>query len=297
MNFEVSTFSAVRHNALQYILDKRTPRQQLIDQILSLFREAFSHLRNAFDRRTRVPFTYHKCDEIPAWKPNSEGLFVFLHGFNGHPSTWMSHLGYLQSRAPRTDVLVPHIPKAGDCPLECAAQPLLKPILDYIQKNPTKPLCLVGFSNGSRIATWLEVKLRTLAPGIPIRVSTIAGVHLGTPLIGLLEKAGLAKWFCSNIVREELRHLSHKTMELWAKVREPLPLGTRRFYDFWASSEDTFVGADLSSALPLSGSSNARFHLVHGYGHTSLVPAVAAQQLYNCLSWTREINGAPAATR
>lgn len=283
----VPTPSLIRHLALEQAFDKRTPRQRLTDQVFSFVREIFSYMRDFLDRRICRPIAYHRVTEIPLWKENSEGLFVFLHGFNGHPATWKAHLTYLKNCAPFADLFVPYIPKAGDCPLEQAAAPLLKPILDYAQKHPHKPICLVGFSNGSRIASWLEVALREKAPHTPVRISTIAGVHMGTPLINLLEKAGLAKWFCSPAAREELRHLSQKTLSLWAQVCAPLPSGLTRCYDFWASTEDSFVGASLSSALPCHNPSQTRLHLVHGYGHTSVVRAIARRQLDNCLNWIR----------
>lgn len=223
--------------------------------------------------------------ERVGWKEGSEGLVVFLHGLRNDPAAWFSQKALLRGH-PKIDVFAPVVPKRGMCSLEEAARPILPTLLDYTSKNPRKPVCLLGVSNGSRIATWLEVQLRGQARHTPVKVSTIAGVHLGSSRMNLLEKLGLSKWFYPEALRSELKYKSSYAESLLRQVQAPLPAGCApRAYEFYATTDDLSV-PDLDSSLPHLGKGE-QHHVVHGHSHDSIVTAVARQQMMSCTTWIR----------
>jgi pimeloyl-ACP methyl ester carboxylesterase len=261
--------------------DHRPAIRKIIDFIISVFRQI----------RYSLSVRYHRlflsnpqsCGRKIEWKSDSQGLVVLLHGLRNAPAAWYSQLGILQQHR-RIDVFAPTVPKRGMCSLEEAAAPILATLLDYIQNNPGKPLSVLGVSNGSRIATWLEVKLRDRASQTPVMVSTIAGVHFGSRQMNLLEKLRLAKWFYPDSLREELKYGSDKAKELLSQLSSPLPVDcAARNYEFFASTEDISV-PDLDSSLPTINKGE-RSYIVHGHSHDSIVTAVAKQQIASCVRW------------
>lgn len=265
----------------QTFCDHRPLIRKIVDFTISIFRQS----------RYSLTFLYHRlffsspqsCGQKIEWKADSQGLVVLLHGLRSAPAAWHSQIGILQ-RHQKIDVFAPTVPKRGMCSLEEAATPILPTLLDYIQKNPGKPLCVLGISNGSRIAAWLEIKLRDRAPQTPVRVSTISGVHLGSRRMNLLEKLGLAKWFYPDALRGELRYGSDKARELLGRLSSPLPAGcAARDYEFFASTDDLSV-PDLDSSAPTINKGE-RSYIVHGHSHDSIVTAVAEQQIAACVGW------------
>jgi hypothetical protein len=229
--------------------------------------------------------TYHSPHRKIEWLPNSQGLCVFLHGLRGHPSIWDDHLAEM-SKHPEIDAFVPHIPQDGECTLEEAAVPLYAFVKDYAEKHPKKPICLIGMSNGSRIATWIETEMRKEIPGTAVKVSTIAGLHFGSSNLAILENLRIAGWIMHDKNREELAYGSAKAQELLSRVLEPLPDGAaERDYEFYAASEDLYV--DPGSAAPCINK-NERVHLRHGYGHHTIVSAVAQHQILSCTDWIQK---------
>lgn len=197
--------SVIRSDALlrnQY--NHRSTLIRVKDYVLSIFND-LNYYTSFLFKLVFGSSKYHLCDKKLIWKKDSSGLCVLLHGFKGHPSIWDPHLKILNEES-KIDVFVPFVPKAGNCSLEEAASPILPNIIDYTKNHPDKPICLIGVSNGGRLATWLEVQLRTISPSTPVKVSTIAGVHFGTPIIQLLEKLKLAKFFLSPVIRKELSY-------------------------------------------------------------------------------------------
>ncbi len=170
---QYSTFTS--DNLLRTQYDHRSTFRKIVDLVISIFREVKYSLTVLYYRLFGP--NPQLCGQKIEWSPESQGLVVLLHGLCNDPSAWYSQLSLLQ-RYPRIDVFAPVVPKRGMCSLEEAALPILPTLLDYSKKNAGKPLCLLGVSNGSRIVTWLETKMRHAAPYTPVMVSTIAGVHL-----------------------------------------------------------------------------------------------------------------------
>lgn len=182
--------------------DTRDPLTKTVDLVLSILRELRYMVGNVYNRCWAPTSQYDSWDQEKKWETDSKALFVFLHGLRGHPSIWDTQISLLKGQ--QVDIYVPFIPKAGECSLQEAVTPILGQLGSFARRHPKTPIVINGVSNGSRLATDIEVEFRALYPDTPIRVSTIAGVHFGSPLIGLLKKWGLARWLCSDIIQQEL---------------------------------------------------------------------------------------------
>lgn len=219
-----------------------------------------------------------------AHHPESRGLIVLLHGLQSSPAIWSTQLALLNQQ--RVDIFAPDVPEKGMCSLEDAAQPIYPLIRNYAAQNPQKRIALLGVSNGSRIATWLETHLRQDAPQSAVMVSTIAGVHLGSSRMNLLDKFRIARRFYPAALGDELKYGSPFARELLDKVIAPLPAGCApRSYEFYATTDDLSV-PDLDSSLPLLNKGE-RYRVIHGHSHDSIVAAVADEQIHSCLEWVQ----------
>jgi hypothetical protein len=266
--------------------DRRTPIEKARDMALSILRE----IGYGFSLLYRCCFpAFDFCGKTVIWKKESGGLCVLLHGLNGHPSIWNPQRELLKKHS-KLDVFVPAIPKKGNCSLEEAAEPILSTVLDYVAKKPGKPICLLGISNGSRLATWLEVQLREKAPTVPVKVSTIAGVHFGSAMMDRLQRLGIAQYLYHPSACQELVYGSSKSRELLSRVVEPLSRNVAdRSYEFYASTDDFHV-PDIASSLPYLNKGE-RLHILHGYDHSGIVSAVAEKQIASCTHWIKEGSG------
>jgi hypothetical protein len=263
--------------------DQRSCGMKLVDLIISIFRHALYSVKFAYQKRTMKNRQY--CEQNIQWSPQSKGLVVLLHGLNSDPAVWHSQLSLL-SKETEISTFAPVVPNRGMCSLSAAAAPILPTVLDYIAKNPQKPVCILGFSNGSRIATWLETRLRYQAPLAPVMVSTIAGVHLGSHRVDLMNTCRLPNYFFPETLRSELTYNNPYAIELLNAVRAPLPLHCApRKYEFYATTEDILV-PDLDSSLPQIHKGE-RHYVVHGQSHGSLVSAIAQKQIASSVEWIK----------
>lgn len=271
-----------RERDLRREYDLSSARQKILNIGLSLLRELSFGIQQFMNRHSPSRFHFHRCDKKIHWKKASKGLYVFIHGLYCHPLIWKSHLLELE-RYPQFDIFAPYVPYTGLCKLEEAAQPILHQILDYLKIHPQRPICLIGFSNGSRIATWLEIQLRHLVRGTAVKVSTIAGVHFGSSLVNRLERYGLARWILHRVIRQELAFGCQKAQDLLKDVLQKCPEDTERSYDFFATTED-FIVPSLNTSLPRLGLGEGHY-VVSGFGHNSVVAAVSVPQMQLCNDW------------
>ncbi len=264
--------------------DHRSLCKKVADAVLSLFRQ----LHYGFW------FVTHRCISLCSrssrtrniqWEEGQKGLAVFLHGLHGDPVAWNAQLNLLKEY-PEICIYTPVVHRRGICPLEEAIQPLFASLRPFAQGHPGIPICLFGVSNGSRIATWLECQLRTIAPATPLRISTIAGIHRGSSGLKLLNLP-LVRWFYPKKLREELAYDSSYALSLLKEVKSPPPEGCRRSFEFFASTED-FTVPDLNSSLPELPADHPCFrYLIHGEGHDSIVSCVAPLQIGNAIAWMK----------
>ncbi len=256
----------------------KTCLKKICDIVVSIFRDFIFFLMIPYLRCSSVSL-YRKYDN-PKWSSTSAGLVVLVHGLKGHPSVWKKHINELE-KTPNIDLYVPFVHLAGNCPLEEAATPIKDKIIDYINNHPLKPICLMGFSNGARIVISIETELRAISPQTPIMISTVAGVYFGSIQIDRLSKAPLFKDYFSHETKTELRYRSETSQKLMQKAQEET--SANRTYEFYASTNDLAV-PNIDSSLPYLNRGE-RFHVVHGYGHKSIVSGVADLQLKSCIKW------------
>jgi hypothetical protein len=267
--------------------DKRSIIGKIKDFVIAFFREQLEVLYLAARKLFKHSPDYHKTSQKLSWNEKSDGLSVFVHGLYSHPTSWDKQLSYLKNHK-TIDFFNPKVPHLGSCSLEEAVTPILANIIDYHQKHPTKPIFIAGHSNGSRIATTLETKLRKEAPGIAVKVSTIAGIHFGSRAATLGKK--LHSPLPNRTWLNETSFGSDKTKEILKAVACPIKKREgKREYEFFATTEDGLV--NIGSALPHLERRKVNHVIYHGYGHVSLVSKVAERQIQSCVEWMNKNKG------
>lgn len=259
-------------------IDQRSNFQKVIDRVSALFREICFCLILAY-KMFLGPQNYHYLDKHYAWKQDSPGLFVFVHGLLAHPSCWDTHVDLVGSRY---DVFTPFVPRRGVCSLEEAADPIYEHVKRYALAHPDRKICVIGHSNGSRIAAYIEAKLREDAPSVPVRVSTIAGVILGSSRQSVAKCMGIDRCFCPTL-SDEIAYRSDKANEIFNTLKASLnPDVAQRSYEFFGTFDDLLV--DIESSLPQIHKGETH-HALYGVGHCEIVEKVAALQVEKAKEW------------
>jgi hypothetical protein len=290
MTFAVTKNSNYIYTPLEIFDDQRFVLKKIFDLSAALLREivyVFTMIHG------RIFNDFSLYSNPVEWKENSQGLYVLIHGLNGHPGIWQTHVNLLKRDELDKDLFIPFVPLKGNGKLKAVVPPILATLKDYAQKNPGKPICLIGVSNGGRICTWLESQLRTEVASTPVKVSTIAAVHFGS------SRMDWFKWFhewtgwslggYTPSVVKELCFGSKKAKKILDRISQPLPNGvTRGKFEFFASTEDFHV-PDFICSIPKIGDHPSKKHIVHGYAHSGIVSGVAQQQVQSCKKWMAKI--------
>jgi len=219
------------------------------------------------------------------WKEGNQGLYVLITGLKSHPIWAEGHRVRIEVGQPEMEVRIPFVPENGDCSLEEAAAPIIEMVRDYIRKNPQKPICLIGTSNGGRVAAKVELALR--GEGAAIRVSTLAGVFFGSRRIDQFAHWNIAQYLYNPAVIDELQIGSETAKALIKEMRASLPEKDTRAYEFFTSTNDEFV-PNFSSCLPILGKGET-FHVMEGENHFSITHAAREKQLQNAFAWMKKI--------
>jgi hypothetical protein len=255
--------------------------QKISSFFTSLYREApYRASTNYF----KAAGTHEKYHHMTTPAPDHCGLFVLIHGLRSDPAAWFNQIALLEEQDfLKIHLFTPVVQERGICPLEEAAQPILKELKNYLKKYQEKPICLLGTSNGARITLWLEVKLRAISPTTPVKISNIAGVHLGTGRMNIISQIGIMKnWYPENL-QDELMYKSETANQLIEESSEPME-GDLRSFEFFASENDLLI-PELESSLPKIQNHEIKHYLTEGESHGSIVAAVAKQQIDSCLQW------------
>lgn len=220
----------------------------------------------------RAPLPMSKID------PRSKHLYVFIHGLDGSHLTWSVYLKQLAFNSPHANYLNYPVPKRGNCGLKEASESLIARIDSYIREFPhTEFICLIGKSNGARIAARTERKLSHLTQSI--HTVSISGIHQGTgtcmmPCIQRLFR------FHPKVIRD-LTYRSEHSLELLDKWRNSLQVAKGpRSHAFYISSEDEAV-VPPESGLVQIGPHDQHF-VFHGYTHRKLADGICLRVLANC---------------
>lgn len=237
------------------------------------------------ERVTGAPAEYVVPSDENNWKEGNRGLYVAVHGLKGHPRIWRNQLERLKQQNENFEIRLPYVPQRGNCRLGDAVDPIEGMVRDYIEQNPERPVCLLGVSNGSRVAMELEVRLRDTKT--PIYVSNVAGALSGTKQMNLAQRLKVATLLYNSDIVDEMHYQSDRSKHLLEKVREPLENGVQRVYDFYASPDD-FQIKPYTGSLPALEGKRATYFEVPGENHSSIVAKVAAVQTDRCMAWMRQ---------
>ena len=219
------------------------------------------------------------------WKEGNRGLYAVIHGLNGRPNIWRNQLSALRKQQPDFEIRLPYVPQRGNCSLEEAVAPIEAMIRDYIEQHPGQPVCLMGVSNGGRLAMELEIRLRDTKA--PIKVSSVAGALSGTKQIDLMHRFGVAKKVYSSPLVDDMLYQSETAMRILNSARQVLPAGVERAYDFYSSPND-FQIKPYTGAFPVIGQEDVSYFVVPGENHNSIVSRVSDIQIERCVGWMQE---------
>lgn len=220
--------------------------------------------------------SYVSLDQKPEWKENSEGLFLFTTGLFGHPVWSAPYLAQIEQERPHFDVKIPYIPHEGNCPLDEAAVPIANMVKDYIKTHPGKPVCIIGVSNGGRIAARVSELCRQ--EEVSMFVGSLAGIFFGTQQMEHYKHSPI---FHPAIVSDfTFNSLGSKT--LIEEMRRPIAKGSRHF-EFYTGNQENVI-PNFSSCLPILGLGEK--HLVlRGHDHMTITEGARAEVMKNAYAW------------
>ena len=191
------------------------------------------------------------------WKDKTKGLYVIIHGLLGTPKlSALTIAKYIDDNYhDEFDIIVPH---KGNCTLEQAGNPILDIIVDFINKHPTKPIHLIGSSNGSRIVSYLEIVLRTLRPNTKIKITSIGGVYYGSDALYYLKFFKIANCVLHENIISSLTTGSNESINLINSMQ--LNTNISRTYEFYATANDWYI-PNFNSCYPiLNGINDVTYH-------------------------------------
>jgi hypothetical protein len=212
---------------------------------------------------------------------------VYVHGLYAIPCQFLEHVrALLEVSQGKVVVACPEVVRGGNAPLDDLVSPVLLDCLDFLRRGG-RSLTLIGTSNGGRIVVEVEHALRSLAPGSPVMLVSIAGVLKGTQQMDLGVRTGAARLVVDHAVCEELSFMSRRAMEVVERLSSPVPEGCTRSFLFFATEWDMTV-RPKTSALPEGFEECHR--IVKGVGHSSIVPATATTVATEVTRWQSQLD-------
>lgn len=207
-------------------------------------------------------------------------LIVCIHGLNSNPSQFNTIIGQLQKKnLSETDIYIPAVLERGNARLDDMAKPIFDEIAKWAKLMGAEELVLVGISNGARIARAVEVALlqsENRGNIQKMRVISIVGASRGSTLANLANSLSLC-WVMSEPISREMPTDSERSVKLhqdWTAALNHAP-ELKRDYTFFASPHDWQV-PNFNATLSGVAYHKARYALVRGHGHSSIVDAVAS---------------------
>lgn len=205
-------------------------------------------------------------------------LVVCIHGLNSNPTQFKKIVDEMKKKdLSETEIFIPRVLEKGNAELD----KMVKLIVDEIEKwaitSGEKELVLVGISNGGRISRAIEAEIaksESYANIKKLRFVSIVGACKGSSLVNLAKRVGLSSWVMSKNILEEMATDSSRIERLNQEWTAGLSNGPAREYTFIASPHDWQV-PNYDSTLMETEVQCARYAIVHGHGHNSIVNAVA----------------------
>jgi hypothetical protein len=248
---------------------------------ISLIQSFGTLLGDAFNR---INLVLHRVDAEmdPLTNTNTrvlskKRLVVCVHGLNNNPSQFKKIVDEMQEKGlSETDIFIPRVLQKGNAKLDEMVKPILDEIVKWANTSGEKELVLVGISNGGRISRAIEAEIAKLESNANIkklRFVSIVGACKGSYLVDLANKLGLS-WLMSKNISEEMPTDSERNQKLNQDWIDGLSNKPIREYTFIASPHDWQVINYDSSLMEVNGQS-ARYAIIPGHGHNSIVNAVA----------------------
>jgi len=217
-------------------------------------------------------------------EPTKTRLVVCIHGLNSNPSQFEKIINELPKDFAETEIFIPRVLQKGNAKLDEMVTPIFDEIAKWANTPGEKELVLVGISNGGRISQAIEAEMAITESWGNItkfRFISIVGACRGSSLVNLAKKVGLSTWVMSKNISEEMATDSERIKRLNLEWVNGLSKGPAREYIFIASPHDWQVTNYDSTLMAIDSSlmgadrHSARYAIVHGHGHNSIVTAVA----------------------
>lgn len=232
----------------------------------------------------KISLVWHRIDAQmdPLTTTNTKGFYkkrlvVCVHGLNSNPSQFKKIVDQMQKNdLSETDIFIPRVLQKGNAKLDEMIKPIFEEIAKWAKTPGEKELVLVGISNGGRISRAIEAEIaksKSTANIKKLRFVSIVGACKGSSLANLANKVGLS-WLMSKNISEEMPTDSTRNQRLNQDWMDGLSNGSTREYTFIASPHDWHVTNYDSSLMDVRGQS-ARYAIVPGHGHNSIINAVA----------------------
>lgn len=282
------------------VVDNRNILQRIKSVLISFFKLIIFLIRkkvkNIFVRRIRNDTcqTYIKplkssekyaIDQLP-WnkqetvKTNNDALFVCVHGLRISPYMWKRYLSKIADSHPNAYCIAPHVPFKGECSLEVSANPILEVVQNYADSHPGKPIILIGASNGSRIAMYIENNLSLNAtnesPPRKILIASVAGVHNGTKQINFLARWRLL-WIKKfhRAIQQDFHwesQVAQTNLKNWQRKQKEWKKHSVEARHFFCASKDDEQVRPISASLPHT-LSDVTYKIFTSENHLSIVYA------------------------
>jgi len=225
------------------------------------------------------------------WKDNTVGLYVVVHGLMGTPKfSALSIANYIHEHYPNEyEILVPIVPHKGNCSLDEAVKPILNMVIEYIKRNPGKPIHLIGSSNGGRIVAKIELELRRSNPETLIKVTGVGGVYYGSNAMAYLKSMGLASRILHPDVITSLTTGSDQAISLIDDMQISNGFNAfNRYYEFYGTANDWYI-PNIDSCFPnLDSTHNVVYHpLITGVDHVLLGHFIADKIIEDSVIWMK----------
>lgn len=217
---------------------------------------------------------FSKIDE----QSTKNRLAVCIHGLNGNTYEFKKIYESMSGRLDHTDVYMPRVKEKGNAKLDELSAPILEEIVKWGQGPGERELVLIGVSNGARISRAVEASLsksKNLGNIKKLKVISIVGANKGSSTANLAHRLGLS-WLLSKNIAEEMPVNSKRCKQLTSDWEEGIKDSPEliRDYTFIASPHDWMVPG-YKSTLPSVLNQNARYAILPGYGHNSIVDAAS----------------------
>ncbi len=211
------------------------------------------------------------------WSTSNLGLIVYIHGLNGTYKTIGNQIDKIirnrenienKENKENIEILLSELDQ-NNFKAEELSDKLSEVILDYINLNPGKKIVLISMSNGCRIASMIECKLRNV--DVNIRLFCFCGAYNGTILINSFQEP--FKFLNLHNFVDELSKDLDVNKKLIEKVKSKLSIGSR-FYDFYVVGGDVCIPNFNDCYIEIEEDHNMKvlYHQMYlEYEHISLI--------------------------